>query len=139
MAKKAVCNKFGFPYDHTIIALRKQIPLGSIYLADYVNKFGFDPREVSDFFDSYISYLQDLIKEDGENPDNDDVFNEYDNDENLTAWLGCYEESPFSIRLPQQTPYYQYGFSKWLEQFDEAKERAEERKRMKAEKSLKIA
>lgn len=133
MAKNTpVCNKYGFPYDNTIIALRKAIPLGSIYIADYVNPFGFDPREVCDFFDSFISYLNEMIGEDGKNADDEDVFNEYDNEENLIAWLGCFEESPFSIRLPRQTPYYGYGFGQWLEQFDEAKERKRERKEDKA-------
>ena len=63
--------------------LRKQITLNSIYVADYVNSFGFDERDISNFFLGYVEYLE---EEYGDN------WKEYDNKETLEQWYDCCED-----------------------------------------------
>jgi len=94
--------------------LRKEIVLGSIYISDYNNSFGINPKKVCEFFTSFWdSYCEELAKKDGllekavtlyesqpsTNPrkysDVNDAYLElsyqyYDNEETLEAWYGCY-------------------------------------------------
>lgn len=44
--------------------LRRQIVLGSLYYSDYINTFGIDRHLVCDFFDSFLSYVAELMQED---------------------------------------------------------------------------
>lgn len=56
----------GWLKDEYLWSLRQQITLGSIYVSDYENSFGIQPKKVCDFFTSFWdSYCQELAKEDG--------------------------------------------------------------------------
>ncbi len=81
--------------EKDVIKLRKEVPIGSLFLRDYRNTFGVDTRMVCEFFDAYLEYLGELMEEDGI-PDAKfwDEIGNYDNDKNLTAWFNCYVESP---------------------------------------------
>ena len=46
----------------TLWTLRKQIILNSLFISDYRNTFGIDPHVVCDFFDSFLSYLDEEMK-----------------------------------------------------------------------------
>lgn len=72
--------------------LRSEICLNRLYVSDYNNSFGLDPHYVSDFFDGYISYMNELMEEDGKNLDWEDQVEEYDNIDNLEGWYGCFDE-----------------------------------------------
>lgn len=74
--------------------LRSEIVLNSLYLSDYVNSFGFNPNHISTFFDGYISYLEELAKEDGYTEwDNIfKMFDIYDTEENLYDWFMCSDD-----------------------------------------------
>ena len=74
-------------------ALRQEIVLNSLFIADYENTFGIDAHSVCDFFDSFMSYAQELEKEDGfENETIEEFFDRYDTPENLWDWYWCYED-----------------------------------------------
>lgn len=74
--------------------LRGDIILNSLYLSDYVNSFGFNPNHISTFFDGYVSYLEELAKEDGYTEwDNIfKMFDIYDTEENLYDWFMCSDD-----------------------------------------------
>lgn len=73
-------------------SLRQEIPIGSLYLADYENSFGIDKHEVSAFFDGYIDFLDELMQEDGVgDKDYWNSLTNYDNAENLDRWYGCFD------------------------------------------------
>ncbi|HKM08490.1 MAG TPA: hypothetical protein VJ869_16145 [Sphaerochaeta sp.] len=76
--------------------LRQEIVLNSLYYADYENSMGYTTHSVCDFFDGYLSYIGELMEEDGFG---DDHFFEqlpnYNTMENLWNWYGCFETSPF--------------------------------------------
>lgn len=71
-----------------VLSLRRQIVLGSIYLIEYENDLGVDPKEASDFFDGYIDYLDELCKE---AQDADLHWTDFDNRYNLQAWFNIYQ------------------------------------------------
>ena len=81
----------------TLVALRKEIVLCSVFVGDYENSLGFDPNKVCDFFDGYADYLGELMCEDGIT---DAGFfanlRKYDNPQNLWAWRLCYEGNPLA-------------------------------------------
>ena len=70
--------------------LRKEIILNSILIYDYTNSFGFNPWDICSFFDGYVSYLEELAKEDG--VESVDFLEEYDTEENLYSWFLCYDD-----------------------------------------------
>ena len=70
--------------------LRKEINLNSIFIYDYTNSFGFNPWDICSFFDGYVSYLEELAKEDG--VESVDFLEEYDTEENLYSWFLCYDD-----------------------------------------------
>lgn len=73
--------------------LRDEIVLNSLFIHDYENSFGFDPNSVCMFFDSYISYLDELAEEDGVYiEDTFEFFDKYDTLDNLESWYNCYED-----------------------------------------------
>jgi len=82
--------------------LRNEIVLNSLYVSDYNNSFGISANSVCDFFDSFMSFIDDLAKEDnyiyGDNYGDHkyphtiwDFFEKYDTIDNLENWYGCYE------------------------------------------------
>ena len=78
--------------------LRKEIVLNSVFICDYDNSFGFNPWDIGSFFDGYVSYLEELAKEDGyEGIDylmkyDTDYLMKYDTEENLYSWFLCYDD-----------------------------------------------
>lgn len=74
--------------------LRSEIILNSLYVSDYDNSFGFDSNHISTFFEGYVSYLEELAKEDGYTEwDNIfKMFDIYDTEENLYAWFMCSDD-----------------------------------------------
>lgn len=69
--------------------LRNEIVLNSLFVADYANSFGFNSRDVSDFFDGYVEYIYEMMNEDNAT---DEQFNDYDNEYNLYEWFCCCED-----------------------------------------------
>lgn len=97
MVRKPI-NENGWLSDEALIDLRNQIVLNSLYYSDYKNDYLLDEREVSLFFDSFLSYVSELMEEDGIA---DESFFEnleaYDTAENLLEWYACYENNPFNL------------------------------------------
>ena len=83
----------GWLTNKSLLQLRKEIVLGSIYLWDYENSFNISRVQVCDFFNGFIEYIEELMSEDGKDNSH---FKEYDTDENLLAWYGCFDENPFT-------------------------------------------
>ena len=82
--------------------LRMEIRLNSLYVSDFQNSFGFTAQSVSDFFDSYMDYLDELAEEEyGNDYMLEDVF-DFDNEDNLYNWWGCYEWFPFEIEKTEE-------------------------------------
>ena len=73
-----------------LLHLRKEIILNSILIYDYTNSFGFNSWDICSFFDGYVSYLEELAKEDG--VESVDFLEEYDTEENLYSWFLCYDD-----------------------------------------------
>ena len=97
MKTNSIINKNGWLTNEAIISLRSQIVLNSLFLHDYENSFGLDCDEVCNFFDSFISFISELMQEDGINDDEFwDNIEKYDNNENLIMWYECYEFNPFN-------------------------------------------
>lgn len=90
---------FEFPVKtrvEDVVQLRNEIVLGSLFLDDYKNSFGYDEKKVCTFFDGYLSYIGELMEERGI-PDN--AFwmriSEFDTEENLKAWFFMFDDDPF--------------------------------------------
>ena len=85
--------------------LRKEIILNSLFIADYRNTFGIDPHVVCDFFDSYLSYLDEEMKLTIPGYDDAHFFDHlpnFDTEENLWNWYCCYEDDPLQMPTPQE-------------------------------------
>jgi hypothetical protein len=79
----------------TLWQLRTEIVLNSLFMSDYQNSFGFTTQSVFEFFDGYMSYLEELMGEDGVS--DSDVFNvlgKYDTIDNLCAWWNTFGTYP---------------------------------------------
>ena len=84
--------------EKQLIALRKQIPLGSLFIADYKNTFGIDEDTVCSFFDGYLDYLQEIMIEDGiQDAEFWQHIGLYDNEEWLIEWFNCFEDCPLYV------------------------------------------
>lgn len=79
-------TNFGELTSAELWQLRNEIMLNSLFVADYTNSFGFNARDVSDFFDGYVEYIYEMMNEDKAT---DDQFREYDNEYNLYNWFLC--------------------------------------------------
>ena len=73
-----------------LLQLRKEIILNSILVYDYTNSFGFNSWDICSFFDRYVSYLNELAREDGY--EDIDYLTKYDTEENLYSWFLCYDD-----------------------------------------------
>lgn len=62
--------------------LRKQVPIGSIYLADYKNSYGIPAEKVCDFFKGFDAHILETIDENGEN-DEESSYYKHDNVDEL--------------------------------------------------------
>ena len=81
-------------------SLRKEIILNSLFVADYRNTFVIDPHLVCDFFDSYLSYLDEEMRLTIPSYDDTHFFDhlsDFDTEENLWNWYCCYEDDPLPI------------------------------------------
>ena len=74
-----------------LLQLRKEINLNSIFIYDYTNSFGFNPWDICSFFDGYVSFLNELAREDGFEGI-DYYLTKYDTEENLYSWFLCYDD-----------------------------------------------
>jgi antibiotic biosynthesis monooxygenase (ABM) superfamily enzyme len=78
--------------------LRGQICLCSLYLSDFKNDMNIDTCKVSDFFDGYADYLEELMQEEhGKGYNYFSLLNRYDTLDNLEGWYNCFEEDPLLI------------------------------------------
>lgn len=67
--------------------LRQEVVLNSMFTSDFQNSFGVDPHACQDFFDGYVSDLEDRAKEAGKSSDDIfDIIKEFDNKDNLYSW-----------------------------------------------------
>ena len=74
--------------------LRGEIVLNSLYISDYENSFGFSSKSMCEFFDGYVSYLEEIAEEEGYTDweDTFKMFDLYDNEENLYSWYCCFDD-----------------------------------------------
>ena len=87
--------------------LRNQITLNSVYVCDYENNMGIEPKVVCDFFDGYVSYLDEILKEEHPDVAGDcywDILFKYDNDENLEKWYSCFDADPLPRLIERFIP-----------------------------------
>jgi hypothetical protein len=82
-------KKFEDLTHEELIELRSQVVLGSMFVSDYVNTFGFNAHDMSYFFDGYVEYILELMAEDNAE---ESQFDEYDNANNLIGWYYCYDD-----------------------------------------------
>lgn len=86
--------------------LRQEIKLGSLFVSDYRNSFGIDPHKVCDFFDGFLSFVEDEMREDyPEFVDSDfhEVLPEYDTPEYLLDWYYCFAgDDPLPLPAEQK-------------------------------------
>lgn len=67
--------------------LRQDIPLCSLYVSDYQNRYDIDPKQVCMFFDGYAEELGYLMEQDGiEDGRFFDELHKYDTIDNLWNW-----------------------------------------------------
>jgi len=86
-------------------ALRMEIRLGSLFYADYRNSFGIDEHPVCDFFDGYLEYLDQEMRELIPGYDDAHFFDHlpaYDTPENLWDWYGMLEDDPLPVTTKEQ-------------------------------------
>ena len=85
--------------------LRNEITLNSLYTSDYNNSFNIDPRQVQDFFDSYLENCEYIPNDNGDMLcDMDLSYNDYyhtlftiaNNIDYLWEFYCTYEEDPLS-------------------------------------------
>ena len=68
--------------------LRYEVVLNSLFLKDYENSFGIDPKEVCDFFDGYVQYLFEIAEEKlHRDYDFYEVIENYDSTSNLLKYF----------------------------------------------------
>lgn len=72
--------------------LRQSIILNSLFLGDYENKYKYNVRDLSYFFEGYYDYLWELAQEqnDKELTHQDVMF--FDTADNLYSWFMCYDD-----------------------------------------------
>ena len=71
--------------------LRSEIVLNSLYTADYCNSFGISERSVCAFFDGYMSFLEEICKEDNKETTIENILH-YDNIDTLEVWYNCLDD-----------------------------------------------
>lgn len=101
--------------------LRNEITLNSLYTDDYINSFNIDPRQVQDFFDSYLenceympNYNGDLLCDLVDTMSDNDYWNELfkiaNNMDYLWEFYCTYAEDPLSQEYFET--YYQNRLTK---------------------------
>ena len=93
--------------------LRQEIVLNSLFTSDYENSFCIHPKQVCDFFDGYVEYLDELEQEDikeglqKEPLEFYDFCKKYDTLDNLENWYNCFCDDPLS----QDCEYYKHLYN----------------------------
>lgn len=85
--------------EETLWKLRQEIKLGSLFIADYRNSFGVDPHKVCDFFDGFLEFVEEEMREDHPRFNDADFWEllpNYDTPEYLLDWYCCFEEDPLA-------------------------------------------
>lgn len=83
--------------------LRMEIPLGSLYVRDYENSFGFTAESVCDFFDGFLDFIEEIAREEkGNGVEWQDIIDEYDTEDQLIEWWYCFCEFPFEIEESEE-------------------------------------
>ena len=80
--------------------LRQEIKLGSLFIADYRNSFDIDPHKVCDFFDGFLEFVGEEMREDHPGFNDEDFWEllpDYDTPEYLLDWYSCCEEDPLPV------------------------------------------
>ena len=73
--------------------LRKEIVLNSLFIHDYDNSFGFDPRDVCTFFDGFIEHVDTMEREENQVAlPILDLLKKYDNPDALFDWYSSIED-----------------------------------------------
>ena len=85
--------------------LRNEITLNSLYTSDYNNSFNIDPRQVQDFFDSYLENCEYIPNDNGDmlcdmdlsyTDYYDTLFTIANNIDNLYDYYLSFDEDPLS-------------------------------------------
>lgn len=77
--------------------LRTQVSVGSCFLGSYENSYGIDPNSVCSFFEGYENFIDDKMKEEhGDDYCYELLFDDYDNETNLIAYVDMMFESPLT-------------------------------------------
>ena len=79
--------------------LRQEIKLGSLYVAHYHNSFGIDPDKLCGFFEGFLEFVEEKMREDHPGFDDADFWDlllDYDTPEQLLDWYSCFEEEPLT-------------------------------------------
>ena len=74
---------------------RKDIILNSLFVSDYQNSLGITTDIACLFFDSFMSFIENIAEEEGfhlTDKNWKEFLEKYDTLDNLEAWLGCYED-----------------------------------------------
>lgn len=83
--------------------LRMEIPLGSLYVRDYENSFGFTAESVCNFFDGFLDFIEEIAREErGNGVEWQDIIDEYDTEDRLIEWWYCFCEFPFEIEESEE-------------------------------------
>lgn len=88
-------KEFGKLTQKQLWALRKEICLNSLYVSDFRNSFGYNAEDVSNFFDGYVSYLDELAQELG------GEWYQHDNHFNLWDYFYCSEDYSW-VRIEEE-------------------------------------
>ena len=87
-------------------SLRGQIILNSLYTSHYENNLDIEPHEVQDFFDGYVEYLLEIIRDNGgermTSAQQSKEFRILDNEETLWEWYNCFDEDPLRVLPPYE-------------------------------------
>lgn len=84
--------------------LRQEVVLNSLYVSDYENSFGYHKEDMCLFFESYLSYLCEMMEEMGiASEDHLKCLDEFDNPTNLKCWYDHYEDFSW-VRMAE--PYF---------------------------------
>ena len=79
-----------------ILKLRKEIELNSLYITDYTNTLGIDPKWVANLFDGYVDYLVELSEE-----QNVIDFLDLDTEENLRNYIDYIDLSSLTAPIEE--------------------------------------
>lgn len=88
--------------EENLWKLRQEIKLGSLFIADYRNSFGVDPHKVCDFFEGFLEFVEEKMREDYPSYDDKafwELLPDYDTPEYLLDWYYCFEEDPLPVAV----------------------------------------